>query len=155
MWTPTRLFAECLNFLSWRKLCTVHHFLSTYIYYKIDQDRFYGQHQAAIDNVEWKAAVGRLIFPYTNNKGPFIQGVTLRGVSCRRFRDAALALLTQYKTLLNLCTSFNNTSPCFTTVSYCAFLRLGRVVSTMPCTLSIEACKRPAAMKRDSSLEGK
>jgi len=60
-----------------------------------------------------------------------------------------------YKTLLNLCTSFNNTLPCFTTVSYCAFLRLSRVVSTMPCTLLIEACKCPAAMKRDSSLDKK
>ena len=35
---------------------------------------------------------------------------------------------------------------------YCQFLLSGRVVSTMPPTLSILQCKRPAAMNRDSSL---
>jgi len=35
---------------------------------------------------------------------------------------------------------------------YCQFLLSGRVVSTMPPTLSILQCKRPAAMNRDISL---
>lgn len=59
----------------------------------------------------------------------------------------------QYNTLLSLCTSFNKISPCLTTVSYCAFFSDGRVVSTIPFTLSIEQCNRPLAIKRDSSLQ--
>ena len=38
------------------------------------------------------------------------------------------------------------------TVSYCAFLRDGRFVSTTPFTLSIVQCSLPDAMNRESSL---
>jgi len=43
-------------------------------------------------------------------------------------------------------------SPCLMTDWYCAFLVSGRVVSTMPATLSILQWSLPAAMKRESSL---
>jgi len=38
------------------------------------------------------------------------------------------------------------------TFSYWAFLSDGRVVSTMPCTLSMVQCRRPFAINRESSL---
>jgi len=61
--------------------------------------------------------------------------------------------LAHTRTLLNLCTSFNNTSPCFTTASYCAFFRLGRVVYTIPWTLSIDAGIREREMNVVRSLK--
>lgn len=56
-------------------------------------------------------------------------------------------------TLLSLWTDVRRTSPCLTTASYRAFLASGRFVSTTPFTRSIEQFNRPAAMKRDRSLE--
>lgn len=56
-------------------------------------------------------------------------------------------------TLDNFCTRLSKMSPCLMTAWYCQFFESGRLVSTMPPTLSILQWRRPAAMYRDNSLE--
>lgn len=53
----------------------------------------------------------------------------------------------------SFCTRLSSTSPCLITSWYWKFTLSGRIVSTTPPTLSILQDSRPAAMKRDSSLQ--